>query len=410
MFILTIPGSINGKSILNLIVTLILCIFIVIISILTYYKSMGKEVDKMEIRNVFSVKNIVNTAKEASNKVEQHIISYSKTDVLKFVVYKNSIIKLTSEKIIALNYDGSILWTINVNLKNPISRTNGKELMIADAGAKIVYVIKDRHIKNTITTDDEIIWADINNQGDIVVVQKARGYSCRVVLYDRLGIEVYRRNVADDIFISAKLSDDNKTLFLAGINTKNHELMPALDVLDKYGERINNHGNIELKPSQAVFVAGILKNNSAVIAGERQIICINTKAEKIWSQDFERIYSCYAGNNFAAVATSGNEIEQLGDNNSKIKVFNLNGKELVSFVINEKIKNISIISDIILLASDNKLWLYDLNGKKIGGYVCAYDIKKIELLNNSQAVLITNADVRIINLLSIKGDDYVEFN
>jgi len=404
------PDSHRGKNIINFIVAMILCIFIVIISILTYYKSMGKEVDKMEISNVLSLKNIVDTAKEFSGKIEQHIISYSKTDILKFAVYKNNIIKFTNEKIIALNYDGSILWTINVNLKNPISRTNGKELMVADAGGKVVYVIRDRQIKTTINTDDEIIWADINNQGDIVAIQKAKGYSCRVVVYDRLGIEMYRRNVADDIFISAKICDDNKTMFIAGINTKNHELMPALDILDKYGESIFNQRNIQLKPSQAIIIAGVLKNNTAVVAGEKQIIYINTKGDVLWNQDFARIYSCHVSSNYTAVASGGSEIEQLGDKKSKIQVFNINGKEIASFVINEKIKNISIISDTIVLAADDRLLLYDLKGKETGVYVSPYDIRNIEFLNNSQAVLITNSDIRIINLSSIKGDKNVELN
>ena len=222
--------KVNKKKVIITIIAIILILFLIIISaIYINNKNVRLWIDK----NIFRKEVIQNNLPtiELNESDTQNIYAFNKyIGVLsknQFAIYDNS---------------GKKQDELNIEITKPIFNSNGRHLVIAEEKGQKVYLITDKGIAWEKSIEGNISQVEVNKNGYVAITIVDTINKTVVAVYDNTGNWLFNNILSTTRVVSTSLSNDNKYLALAEIDTSGTQIQSSIKVMS-IEEGKNNPSN-----------------------------------------------------------------------------------------------------------------------------------------------------------------------
>jgi hypothetical protein len=381
----------------RIITFILLAALLVGLSFLAYLKSQGYEISNLTYQDIKAF-YYAKTSNNESGSIKSQI-EYSQSDHPIFTVYKDYIVRCTADSIKYYSQDGTEVFTKNISLKNPIIKTNGKELLVADTSSKDIYVFKDKDVKWNVKVDGTITNAEIDSQGHVAVVHDAKGYKSAVTVFNAQGGPFFTRNIADGIAVNASVSPKGQHVTTTMLDTSGIDSMSQIEVTNILGSPT---GEKVTGVEDLLYNVLYMDSELAMCIGSKSIVGVDANNKEKWhtTQEDYRIASATKldGKNALIVAVSNEKSLLLSDFKSKILKVNTDGKVSEIYSANGYIKNISCNDGVIGVNLGNEITFISSSGKQLGSYTPKIDVSQVSILSSNEAAVVTKTAVEIIKI------------
>ena len=222
--------KVNKKKVIITIIAIIITLFLIIISaIYINNKNVRLWIDK----NIFRKEVIQNNLPtiELNESDTQNIYAFNKyIGVLsknQFAIYDNS---------------GKKQDELNIGITKPIFNSNGRHLVIAEEKGQKVYLITDKGIAWEKSIEGNISQVEVNKNGYVAITIVDTINKTVVAVYDNTGNWLFNNILSTTRVVSTSLSNDNKYLALAEIDTSETQIQSSIKVMS-IEEGKNNPSN-----------------------------------------------------------------------------------------------------------------------------------------------------------------------
>lgn len=379
----------------NIAMTLLLFAAVLAVAFFVYLKSQNIDISDVNIKEFIA--GITSMKEKETDKEKVVEISYDAKERPAFSVYKDTVIKCTRDGISGLNKKGEELWTKSFTIENPIMKTNGTDVLIADIGGNEVCVINGSDVKWNIKVDNDIINADISESGHVTVVHEAKGYRSKIRVFDPLGVEMFERNIAEKFVLSARVSPSGKQLLINSIDAGGVSATSSLEFTDMLG----NPFAARIPKDTLVFPSAWYLNDDSVFAvSDSYIVYFDKGRNEKWGKEFREVYSSntVSGKYLVLAAASEKKGGAFGRSLTDIQVLNIKGQQISSYTIEDRVVNIDTYSDVIAINTGREVYFINTRGKLVGKYSSKSDIMRVYFFSKVEAAIVTKNSVVIIKI------------
>lgn len=383
--------TINKKKIIGVgILLVIICLILVIY--LVYAAN--------ENFRAFMDANILNKSIEQDNLKSITLENYDNSNMF---AYSKYIAILKDNTLTTYNSSGKIEAENNIQITNPITTSNGKYLIIAEQDSSKIYLLKDNNIRWEKTLEGNISRISVNSSGYSAIILKGTAYKSVVLLLDDSGNEMFKYYMSSTIAVDASISEDNKYVGIAEVNTSGTLIQSNIKILSIAKAKEN--------PTEAIVYTYNAPLNSLVLnikyQNKNKLVCeydneihvikdnVDTKLTDI-NTDQEKItyYSIELDNN---IVKNVEENASLFATNTAIKIINSTTQKENTYKFEGVIKEMYCCGSKIALNLGSEIHFVDTNGWLIKKYTSNQEVRKI-VISNEVAGIIYRNKIELIKL------------
>lgn len=133
--------------------------------------------------------------------------------------YDKYITILYNNTLQAYNSSAKKEFELNLTITNPIFESYKKYLVVAEKGGKKIYMINGKNIVWQTDVDGEIIRTNVNKNGYVSITTSQTTSKSVIITYSPEGKELFKTYLPNSYVIDTAMSNDNKYLAIAEINT-----------------------------------------------------------------------------------------------------------------------------------------------------------------------------------------------
>lgn len=383
--------TINKKKIIGVGILLAIICFILVIY-LVYAAN--------ENFRAFMDANILNKSIEQDNLKSITLENYDNSNIF---AYSKYIAILKDNTLTTYNSSGKIEAENNIQITNPITTSNGKYLIIAEQDSSKIYLLKDNNIRWEKTLEGNISRISVNSSGYSAIILKGTAYKSVVLLLDDSGNEMFKYYMSSTIAVDASISEDNKYVGIAEVNTSGTLIQSNIKILSIAKAKEN--------PTEAIVYTYNAPLNSLVLnikyQNKNKLVCeydneihvikdnVDTKLTDI-NTDQEKItyYSIELDNN---IVKNVEENASLFATNTAIKIINSTTQKENTYKFEGVIKEMYCCGSKIALNLGSEIHFVDTNGWLIKKYTSNQEVRKI-VISNEVAGIIYRNKIELIKL------------
>ncbi len=385
-------GSGNGVKI---IVFIFLLLIIAGTAAVAYLKSQDVDLKSVSLKDIIERSFINRNTKYELSSAE---FDYDANLNVAFGTHKGYVVKCSRDNIIYLDSNGNEQWTYPLSLNNPVLKTAGSYLLVADYGAKSLLTFSGKEMRWEKELDNNIINADINSKGYVTVVHGEERSRGAVSVYNRQGMNCFTIGKAENFILSSKVSSKAKSVFINSIDTSGISMNTVLEFADLSGKMLNN----KIVKENTVFPSvWFMENDSLLAVGDSMFMILDKDfKEKLQQTVNGKIFSsCIADGKYAVIAANPEETTGIFESGSSgIWVYDTNGEKISEYNIKGEVRNINSYNDVIAVNSGNKLRIIDLGGELLAEYSSNEDIKEVFFINRREVLAICKDKFLVIKM------------
>ena len=306
-----------------------------------------------------------------------------------FIAFGDNVISCSKNGIIAYNKNGKVKWKHEISVTAPKLKVNEKKLIVTDIPNKIGYVFDvNGNLKNTVNFDNECVNATTNNNGWVTAILRNKGYKSQVAVYNSEGKLQYSWNSANNNVISAELSDDNKTLAVAQIDSiSSAEANGVISLFDITTDAKPYCGK---NTGENIVTYIRWSGNTLLCVGSTDTFCIDKSGKDIYSYKYPGDMVLFNAKSNDLFAFAINETSTSATKKTLIYFVNNKGAELGSVEIDGDIKNITITGSNIAALGQNKLYFIKSDGKIKKEFTLTKDIITGIMYNDFKSIFVVS--------------------
>ena len=321
-----------------------------------------------------------------------------------FYAYDKYVIKLEENTLTRFSSSGKEDEKIKVEINNPIFASNEKNLVVAEKNKQKIYSISDRQIIWQKDIDGNISRVSVNKNGYVSIVITGTTYKSVIVVFDKEGKELFRMFLANNIAIDSTISDDNKYMSFAEIDTSGTMIKSYIKTIsiDKAKQKpdeaiihtYTNEGDsiaINLKYQEKNILTVLYNDKIDVIKNDKinTIKRLDNKDDKVIFSDIELNNSVYRVlEKTIGFLNSNSSIEITNTSNNKEYLYFVDGiaKNVYS---DENVVAVNLGTEVHFISANNGWLIKKYNSKK--------EIKNI-VLTSKIAGIIYHDKIELIDL------------
>lgn len=382
--------KINKKKLI--IIIIIAAIVAVIIAIAAIY------INNKGARNWIDV-NIFRKQKVQNNLPSIEIEDGNNADICAF----NKYIGILSKNIFTI-YDetGSKSKELTVDISKPIFTSNNKYLVIAENNGKKVYLIEDKEILWDRDIEGNIEQVTINKNGYVAVTIVDTSYKTVIQLFDNQGNSLFKRFLATTRAVATSISDDNKYLAIAQVDTSGTKVQSNIQVMS-IDEAKNNNENAKQKEysvEEGELITNIKfqEKNKLLCMYTDKIKVIKTDETEETLQEFKDKKISFATINLSnASATIEEKSSGIFTADTVVNIMNSENKNISLYNADAISKEIFTSGSIIALNMGSEVDFVNQGGWLVKKYMAEQEISKL-VMSESIAGIIYRDKIEIITL------------
>ncbi len=315
-----------------------------------------------------------------------------------FGTHKGYIVKCTRDSLIYIDANGNEQWSFPVSLNNPVLKTSGSYLLVADYGAKMILVFSDKNMEWEKEIDNNIINAEISPKGYVAVVhgdERSRG---AVTVYNRQGMKCFTVGRAKNFVLSSKISDSGKNVFINSVETSGISTNSILEFADISGKMLD----VKLTKDNTIFPSlWFMDNDNLLAVGDSMFMMLDKGFTEKWQQAVNgKIFSsCVADGKYAVVAANPEDKTGIFESGSSgIWVYDSSGKKFSEYNIKGEVKNLASYEDIIAINTGNKLRFIDIDARLLAEYTSKDSINEVFFISRRVVLVVCKNKFSVLQM------------
>lgn len=378
------------NSVPGIIMFLLLIIAISVMAFAVYLKAAGYEYTTLSINDAITfVKN--QSQKPASASASD--ISFSQDGSVDYKLYKSYVVILSQDGIKWYDKNGKLLQEQALTLNRPVLRSSNKYMAVIDLAGRDIFFYKDKTQLWARKLDNQIINADVNDEGDCTVVTQSKEFKTAVLVIDTNGVDKYIKMCAEDIVIGAKAIHGGEDILINKVVTNSVKTGTQFKFYSIYEE--DAFSDITVKESILPIV--LSRGDNEVAVGQNTILFMDKQGKEVWRKSADSIY-CVAPNGGKYIIVAGKLSGGSGEAKQQVVVFNSKGEAVYSFEQPENISGMHLYGDRLALRTQRSIYLYSIKGEKLGQYVSRNEIKDAYLIGGNEALVISGGSISKVEI------------
>lgn len=376
----------------SIIVFFLLLISVIGIAFFVYLRNQNMDLKDIRVDELFG--GIFQSASKNGVKSVTEI-KYDAKDHPEFCVYRDYIIKCTSDSIKWLDKKGEEQKSIQVSLSKPVLKVAGRFLLVADMDGKDVYEISGKDVKWNRKVENNIINVDINEDGYVSVVQDAKGYKAMVAVFNPQGMEKFTRSIAENFILSAKVLPTGEQVLLNRVDTSGIRANTSLE----YNEITSDKPFANIPLNDAVFPAlWYLKDGSLITVSDSMILCFDKERKERWKKEYSTISSSNVSlDKYAVIAVhSESKAGISGNGKAEVQIWNTKGEEMGSYSLRDIVISTGTFDDLIAVNTGAEVHFINTKGKLFRKYNSKTDVIAVYLFSRQEALVVTKSSVTVV--------------
>lgn len=289
---------------------------------------------------------------------------------------------------------GNENFDFNVSLKDAVTDAQGEYCIIGEKEGSKIYMINTNAKIWENDIQGTILNVSVNKNGYSAIIYKQVGYKSLVKVLKPDGTELFTTYLASAYAIDAEISNDNKELAIAEVNTEGIKIDSIIELINMTDLELKNKRKIDLEDDTLIVNIEYDSKNRLLIQTDKKIQIVKdvNKLTDIVS---------YNGNTQIAMIENGNNpmvIEKnetgLFDTNHVLKIHNYKEEEIdfQEFQMDKSPTYITSKNDKVVMMLEKELMVVNINGKLVKNYETSGNIKSLLIFNNGNTLALIYRD------------------
>ena len=294
-----------------------------------------------------------------------------------------------------LNNYGKTVFSAQHAFINPVLCVSSKKELVYNLGGTGFQILSDKQVEYTSEAPDNILVADINDNGVYALVTQSSGYLSKLYVYDEENNQIYAYSFADYYVTSVSLNSSGKQAVISGVSALDGVNISSLYVLDFTKDTPVYMSEFE---NNLIYDVSYLGDKYACAIGRSASYCINTGNGDVVNYEYEgKALTAYDINTETNTYTVS--ISNSGDGrNCEIVSFSSNGNKDKSFNVDDKVIDMSVYKGRIALLTNDEVMLYSKDGKQYNKKTLRSDPHAVALYTGSVAYVLCTGYIDSVSL------------
>ena len=316
--------------------------------------------------------------------------------------YSNYIAIIKDNVLTKYNSSGSAESTIKIEVTKPLIQTSGNYAIIAEEAGQKIYLIKNDDIVWQKTLEGNVSKVNVNSNGYVSIILSGTSYKSVIILYDEKGSELFKTYLASTVAIASDISNDNKYLSFAEVNTSGTLIQSNIKIISIEKAKQTSLDSIiyTYKADENSLIINIKYQKNKLVCmfddtiqviendQNKQITDLKENNKKITFSDIGlyefAVRTIEEKNGLFNIKTA---VELINTASLKNNIYNLNGS----------VKELYCYGDRIGINLGSEVHFIDTNGWLVKKYISTQEIRGI-VMNDRIAGIIYKNKIELINL------------
>lgn len=328
-------------------------------------------------------------------------IEFNSDANVEICAYDNYIGVLSKNKFQIYNSSGKEASNLDIPINNVLFSSSNRFLGIAENGGKKVYLISGQNIAWENQIEGSIAKISVNKNGYMAVVISDTSYKTVVSLYSPEGKELFKIYLSSTRVADVSISNDNKYLALAEIDTSSSAIQSNVKVVSVESAQTDTDNSVSY-----IYNAehNKLLTNIKYQDKNRLICMYDNSIDLIYDKENKELVN-FANKkaSFASIETNNNiaiveeKSSGLFTADSEVTLIDIGNQRESVYTIKDVTKEVYSSGDVIGVNLGSEIHFINTNGWLIKKYVAGQEISKI-VLSESLAGIIYRDRIEIIDL------------
>lgn len=380
--------NLNKKKLL--IVSMILVILTALLILGAVYISNAQFrgfLDKYVFRKNITTENVPKIEINADNT--DHIFAYDKYLCL-----------LTKNKLTTYSSSGKKDFESEVSIGTPIFASNNRFLALAEKDGQKIYLISGANILWQKDIEGQISRITVNKNGYVTVMVSGTSHKTVAIIFNPDGKELFKTFLSSTTAIDADISNDNKYLAIAEIDTSGSALQSNIKIFSVEKAQTDPSNSIEyMYPANSNEII-----TNITYQDKNKLICLYDDSIHIIqnNQDSKLLDLNEKKDIFADINLKDNVLNVTEKSSGlfadvQFQITNINTKKCNIYTVTGVPKTVEANNNVIAINLGTEVHFIDCNGWLIKKYSSTQEVKDI-ILGSSIAGIIYKDKIEIINL------------
>ena len=376
--------KLNKKKVVIVILIFILIILTITLSIL-YEKNTSV---RALLDEYFFRKNITeNTLPKISIEnchtysFDEYIVCLEK-NVLTF--YNKSAVKVSS---------------LDLEISDPIFKTNGKFLCIAEKNGSKLYLISDKNVVWQKNIEGTISNLSLNKHGYVALTIADTTYKNLCKVFDENGSELFTTYLSQSYIIDSSISEDNKLLALAETNFSGITIQSNVKIISI--EKALSNSTDTIQYNYTAPVDNLVTNIE--FCKDNNLVCLYDNHIDIIKDNTCKEITNFESNNIL-FADINNKIIQIEKRNTgmlssefELQLLDVLTLEKKIYSLDKEPKSIEVLGNIIAINFGTELLFINNSGWLVKNYTSSQEVQSVVLSDDLAGIIFKNK-IEILSL------------
>lgn len=387
MKILEFPKNNRKKNIITIGIILLIVLGIVLLSLYITNQNIRTFID----RYIFRKEIMQDKAISIQLNTEENESVYA---------YDKYITVLSKNKLACYTNSGNVGVELEVTINKPVYSANNRFLCIGEEKGKKIYLISGNNIIWQKDVEGEITKVNVNKNGYVSVVLSGTSYKSIIITFSPEGKELFKTYLSSTIAITTDISNDNKYLAIAEINTSGTVIQSSVKIISL--EKASSD------PSNSVIYTYTAENGELLINIKYQdrgnLVCMYDNGVHIIEKEQDSKLIDINENATAYDINLKNNIVQaiekstgIFSTSTEVLITNVYHKTENLYKLNSAVKGLYTYGDVIAVNIGSEVHFISTNGWLIKKYVSSQEVSNI-VLGDSIGGIIYKDKIEIIEL------------
>ena len=278
-------------------------------------------------------------------------------------------------------------FDIFASFQDAVSDSAGDYCVVAEKNGTGIYMICGNEKIWESSIAGNIYNVYVNKNGYVAVTYKQSGYKSLVKIISPLGTELFTSYLASTYALDVAITNDNKTLAIAEVDTEGIHVVSAIKIIDINNLENANVRKYELDENSLVIDIEYTDKNDLMIMTDSKIKVIKEKEiNEILSYGYPTTINISIENKKNVIAVEKEEAG-LFDVNYKLCIYSYGSElEKKEYELYDLPKQITSFNNIIALAMEDELLIINTNGKLIKKCEISRNLKSMVLFDNGNTI------------------------
>lgn len=306
-----------------------------------------------------------------------------------FLSYRGGVICASMNHLSYIDETGTLIWETNTSVVDPILRTEGNYILLAEKNRNKICLYNDRNLVYDVDDSDSILTAELSSNGDVVVVTNKSSYKGGISVYNKSGAQIFSWASGSDTVICADISASSRRVAVALLNTDTtvKSIVSLFDV-----NQTESYAKIDI--ADTVIFNMQFVGNTLNAFGDNRLTGISESGKIIYDNIFSDVALTHS-----AMDERGVKLLSFDDGNIPIiNRYNKRGTLKNSITLSGVTDFIDVSNSDILYNIDRDVYFGGISAKVMSKFTSTMDIKNLFILSKDSFAIVYSNSIEIVTM------------